>query len=226
MLALVGGAWIGVVATLNGEVQSFLPVWVRARGLSVYQMVLFGSLAAGSLMSGLVATWAGAAATSAVAGVLVLLVAASQLGWPLLTAAEMGRPTVPTPFAQARTANVEPDGTTLVLVRYGLDTGNRPAFVEQMRVVEHSRRRTGARTWGLYQDVGIADEVVEVFTVGSWREHLQQHASRPTQFDDETVHTASALAAAVEVQHLVLIDRSQFANNPKSGHQARQQSKK
>ena len=42
VLVVVGVAWIGVIATINGVVQSFLPGWVRARGLSVYQVTLFG----------------------------------------------------------------------------------------------------------------------------------------------------------------------------------------
>ena len=38
-----GAAWIAVLSDINAELQLFLPAWVRARGLSVYQMVLFGA---------------------------------------------------------------------------------------------------------------------------------------------------------------------------------------
>nr|WP_228507744.1 MFS transporter [Herbiconiux sp. VKM Ac-1786] len=211
VLAVVGAAWIGVVATLNGVVESFLPVWVRARGLSIYQMVLFGSLAVGAAGSGGVAGWAGTAITTAAAGIIVIVVTASQLLWPLLPTAEKKRPTAPFPLAPDQGADIDPQGLTLVLVRYDVPEENRAAFVEQMRLVEHSRRRTGARTWTLYQDRESPGELVEVFGVGSWQEHLQQHSTRPTQYDDETIHTASALASTIDVHHLIQVGRTRIA---------------
>lgn len=203
VLAVVGAAWIGVVATLNGAVESFLPVWVRARGLSIYQMVLFGSLAVGAAVSGGVAEWVGASVTAAAAGAIVIFVAATQLVWPLLPTDEKKRPVVPFPLSDGQDVDIDDAGSTLVLVRYGVDVQQRDAFVAQMKLVERSRRRTGARTWALYQDRERPGDLVEVFGVGSWQEHLQQHSSRPTQYDDETVQAANGLAGAVSVHHLV-----------------------
>ena len=40
-------AWTVFLSNVNAALQLFLPRWVRARGLSVYQMVLFGAQAAG-----------------------------------------------------------------------------------------------------------------------------------------------------------------------------------
>lgn len=211
VLAVVGAAWIGVVATVNGVVESFLPVWVRARGLSIYQMVFFGALALGAVVGGGIASWTCAPATIAAAGALVILVAASQLRWPLLPTAEKRRLTVPFPLGPDGGADVDPLGQTLVLVRYEIPEEDRTVFVEQMRLVEHSRRRTGARTWTLYQDRESPGHLVEVFGVGSWQEHLQQHTSRPTQYDDETIRSASALATRVDVHHLIQVGRTRIA---------------
>src|SRR4051812_40883511 len=57
VLALLpaGVAWIGVLATLNAALQTFLPVWVRARGLAIYQLVMFGSMATAAASWGVVA---------------------------------------------------------------------------------------------------------------------------------------------------------------------------
>lgn len=221
VLAVVGAAWIGVVATLNGVVESFLPVWVRARGLSIYQMVLFGSLAVGSAVSGGIAGWAGTAVVAAAAGLMVIAVAATQLLWPLLPTAEKRRPTVPFPLAGDQDADIDTDGETLVLVRYDVADDNITAFIEQMKLVEHSRRRTGARTWALYQDRESPTELVEVFSVGSWQEHLQQHTTRPTQYDDETIHAASGIATTVDVHHLIQVGRTRIAFPASSTHVAR-----
>ncbi|MFS0732976.1 MFS transporter [Microbacterium sp. 1P10UB] len=212
VLAVVGAAWIGVVATLNGAVQSFLPVWVRARGLSVYQMVLFGSSAAGAAISGVFAGWFDPSATLAVAGALVLVVAVSQFAWPLLTTSQMRRTTVPLPLAAARNADIDAQSATLVLVRYDVADESRDPFIAQMRLVERSRRRTGARAWSLYEDRETHGELVEVFSVGSWQEHLQQHNTRPTQYDDDTIRQASAIARSVSAHHLIQIPRPHTAS--------------
>lgn len=53
-LALVpaGMAWMTVLSSVNAAMQLFLPGWVRARGLSVYQMVFAGGQALGALAWG------------------------------------------------------------------------------------------------------------------------------------------------------------------------------
>src|SRR4051794_22139952 len=61
---LIGGtSWLLSLATLNASMQLSLPAWVRARGLSVYQLIFMGGQAVGSLLWGVVA----GATTTAVA---------------------------------------------------------------------------------------------------------------------------------------------------------------
>jgi len=55
ILIPTGAAWIAVLAGMNAALQLFLPGWVRARGLSIYQIVLFGVQAFAALLWGLVA---------------------------------------------------------------------------------------------------------------------------------------------------------------------------
>ena len=50
-------AWITVANSLTVAAQMALPDWVRARGMSIYQMALMGSTAAGAALWGQVATW-------------------------------------------------------------------------------------------------------------------------------------------------------------------------
>ena len=52
-----GAAWIAVANSLTVSAQLALPDWVRARGMSIYQMALMGSSAAGAALWGQVATW-------------------------------------------------------------------------------------------------------------------------------------------------------------------------
>ena len=55
LLVPAGMAWLFVLMGVTGALQVFLPQWVRARGLSTYNMVFAASQATGSLLWGLVA---------------------------------------------------------------------------------------------------------------------------------------------------------------------------
>ncbi|MGY4922156.1 MFS transporter [Streptomyces sp. 900105755] len=57
------------------------------------------------------------------------------------------------------------------------------AFARAMENVARSRRRTGALTWGLYEDGTEPGRFIENYLVGSWAEHLAQHHTRQTVTD-------------------------------------------
>jgi len=213
VLVVGGVGWIAVIASLNGSVQAFLPGWVRSRGLSLYQLVLFGSTAAGSAVIGGVAQAVGVVPTSVGAGVVVIGVAASQMLWPLMSTEHKDRGVVAIPLTDAPPVDdvaplsISDAAETLVLIRYRVSIENRPAFVAQMQLVRRSRRRTGARRWELYDDREERDVIVEAFSVGSWREHLSQHEERMTGFDQGELDAARALATGdPEVRHLTQLD--------------------
>ncbi|MEM8582524.1 MAG: MFS transporter, partial [Pseudomonadota bacterium] len=84
--AVIGGlSWIAVLTSFNVSAQTALPDWVRARGLSVFLMVFFGSMALGSFLWGQVAQ-----ATSVP---MTLLIAATGLafGIPLFRRFTVGQ---------------------------------------------------------------------------------------------------------------------------------------
>jgi MFS family permease len=220
VLIVIGLAWIGVIATLNGAVQSFLPRWVRTRGLSVYQLVFFGGTAAGSALSGLLGEIYGTVTTMVAAGAIVAAASCLLLVRPLLST-DKSRESVPMPLTDVPPVQLpEPaDGMaetdssddisgrrTLVLVRYGVTSANRDAFIAAMAFVEQSRRRTGARTWDLYDDRERPGILVEAYTVGSWQEHLSQHQSRTTGYDSAVSQNARRLASSEPViEHLISV---------------------
>ena len=59
LLVPAGIAWLWVLMTVTGALQVFLPGWVRARGLSMYNIVFAGGQAIGALLWGLLAQWWG-----------------------------------------------------------------------------------------------------------------------------------------------------------------------
>ena len=180
---LAGASWIAVLSSLNVSAQLSLPDWVRARGLSVFITVFFGSMALGSLLWGQLAGLVGipGALLAAAAGAL----AAALLSWPYklqqgagpdhTPSAHWPEPLVAVPLTPDR-------GPVMVTVEYRVADRNRVAFLTALRELEKARRRDGATAWGLFEDAGSPGRFVESFLEESWHAHLHHHA-RVTQAD-------------------------------------------
>ncbi|MEU5673551.1 MFS transporter [Micromonospora sp. NPDC047753] len=114
LLALLpaGMAWVTVLANVNAEMQLFLPSWVRARGLAVYQVCFAGGQAAGALLWGLVAEMAGLLPAYLAAAALMLLGTLTSRIWPLPDLRSVNRE----PAADQHADAVEPGGVQLVEV--------------------------------------------------------------------------------------------------------------
>jgi predicted MFS family arabinose efflux permease len=179
-----GLAWIAVLSTLNAAVQTRLPGWVRARGLAVYLLVFQGGQALAAPLWGAVADLAGLSACLLIAAAVTLAGAATVRRWPLHDAEGIDPspsdhwPAPPLVFEPG-----EPDGPVLVSVVYRVAADNRAEFTDRMHRVARSRRRTGALTWGLYQDGNAPERFVETYLIASWAEHHAQHHVRLTATD-------------------------------------------
>jgi hypothetical protein len=92
-----GMAWVAMLATVNTSLQLFLPAWVRARGPSVYQMVLFGAQGLGAVVWGAATDAFGLRLAFLVAAGLMAAGTASVRVWPLADTSQMDRSTVVRP---------------------------------------------------------------------------------------------------------------------------------
>ena len=207
VLALVpaGLAWLCMLATMNGNLQMFLPGWVRARGLSIYQMVFLGGQAVASLAWGVLAEWLGLVPALLGAALLLVLGAATVVVWPLHDHSALDRsPAVywPEPYLELDAAL--DDGPVLVTVTYTVAPENAARFVEAMVKVRRMKMRTGATSLGLFRDGARPDVYVEVAEYPNWAEHLRQHGGRLTASDRDLEAVAQSCAEGPpEVQHLL-----------------------
>lgn len=176
IMALSGAAWIAVLSSLQIVVQTAVPSWVRARVLSVYILVFFGSMAAGGVLWGAVASRYSisvallCASATLVVGVVVTL----RLRLPM-TEAEDLVPSLhwpaPIPSKEAGTDR----GPVMVTLEYVIDPADAELFTTAMQAVRAMRRRSGALTWGLVQNTESPDSWLEFFIDGSWLEHMRHH---------------------------------------------------
>lgn len=184
VLLPAGVAWMGFLSSMNAWLQLFLPTWVRARGISVYLMVLFGSQALGALLWGAVAAPAGLVPTFLIAAGLMALGATTIVFWPLIDTQKMGRATaVYWPEPQLVAPSTDEGRLVVVETTYTVIPAHQQAFLEAMTRVRLSRLRTGATNWGLFREGEAEDVFVELFVVPSWQEHVRQHQERQTETD-------------------------------------------
>ena len=182
-IIVMGMAWISTANSLTLAAQIALPDWVRARGMSIYQMALMGGAAAGSLLWGQVAAMSSvstAVSVAAVAGPLIWL-ATRRLSVegreePDLTPALPGS----VPHAAI---DIEPDeGPVMVTVEYRIDPAEAEAFAEVMRETRRARLGQGALSWGLFKDTAAPGRYIEYFVDENWLEH-QRRMQRFTAAD-------------------------------------------
>jgi len=212
VLLPAGVAWMAFLSTINAELQLFLPAWVRARGLSVYQMVLFGAQGVGALFWGLVASPAGLVTTFLAAAAVMLAGVATMRIWPIIDTSGMDRSTVqywPEPSLALDAA--PEDGPVVVRTVYTIPTASEAQFLQAMARVRLSRLRTGATQWGLFRDGEAPHKFVELYVVSSWEEHLRQHADRLTGVDQQYEEEAQGFSERpTDTSHLIAVELPEY----------------
>jgi len=170
---LAGVAWITVANTLTVTAQMVLPDWVRARGMSIYQMALMGSTAAGAALWGQVATWTNIHDSLALAAVSsVVLMAIAQR-----TVVDHGieEDLTPSRVFKVPTAETPPRaGRVQVQIEYLIDPARAGEFLELMQESRRSRIRQGALEWQVLHDLYNPGRFVEQIVDESWTEHLRR----------------------------------------------------
>lgn len=182
-MVVVGMAWISVANSLTVAAQQAMPDWVRARGMSIYQMALMGGSAAGSVLWGQVATWTSVpTAVLAAAGFGLLswlLTQRLSIDW----AADIDFSPVKSGAVPEPAFDIGPDeGPVMVTLEYQIDPARAAEFAQVMERTRRARLRQGALSWGLFRDTAVQGRYVEYFVDENWVEH-QRRLERFTAFD-------------------------------------------
>lgn len=210
LLVPAGMAWLTVLMGVTGALQVFLPGWVRARGLSMFNVVFAGSQAVGSLLWGLIAQGLGLVTTFVLAAVVMAVGAATVVIWPLPDVADWDRdPAVYWPDPELAYDPDPREGPVLVTVRYVVPAEHEAEFVEAMELVRALHLRTGATSSELYRDGADPRVFLLVGLYPTWEEHLRQHTGRLTGTDRERDQRANALCMEEPVgTHLFPVEPS------------------
>ncbi|SMF03766.1 Predicted arabinose efflux permease, MFS family [Tistlia consotensis] len=203
---LAGASWIAVLSSLNLSAQTALPDWVRARGLSVFLTVFFGTMAAGSLAWGQVASNLGIPYALLIAAAGALL--AVPLTWRWKLGQGEGLDLAPSLHWPAPLVSAEPShdrGPVLVTVEYQVEPADAAGFLKALHRLAQQRYREGAVDWDVFEDAGAPGRWLETFRLPSWLDHLHQH-ERVTRADQQLQQAVAAFhrgAAPPRVRHLL-----------------------
>jgi len=182
-MVVAGGAWISAANSLTVSAQLVLPDWVRARGMSIYQMALMGSCAVGAAVWGQVATWTSVHTSLMIASGLAVL--CTFITQRFKVEAGVVEDLTPAQFARPAGTDIELDpheGPVLITVEYKIDPARAEEFLAMMQDSRRNRLRHGMLSWGLFRDPADPARYIEHFVDESWVEHLR-HFERMSAFD-------------------------------------------
>jgi MFS family permease len=209
LLLPAGAAWMVVLSVVNSRLELFLPAWIRARGLSVFQMFLFGAQAIGAVLWGGLADVLGVVPAFLIATLALLVGVASLRLWPFFDTGQIDSRTVAIWPEPELAIQPQPNGGPVVIENvYSIASAKEDAFFDVMSHLRRSRMRTGATWWGLFRVGEKGHKFVEMFTMPSWEEHLRQHRYRVTGRDATFDTQARELSdPPSHTSHLISVDR-------------------
>ncbi len=170
---LGGMAWLCTANSLSVSAQMALPDWVRARGMSMYQMAIMGGSAFGAALWGQVATVSSLTVSMVIAaltGSVAMFTAIS-----VMKDSDQEEDLTPSREFKVPVGQTAPrTGHVVVTIEYRIDPARADGFVTLMQQSRRSRLRQGALSWELLHDLGEPGRYIEQVVDESWTEHLRR----------------------------------------------------
>jgi MFS family permease len=174
-MLLGGSVWITVANSVTIAAQHALPDWVRARGMSIYQMAIMGSFALGALVWGRLAEWTSVSTSLLCAAASMIVCLFFTRGRPLHGVEHVDH-TPTRPWEEPVPAHEMDlhEGPVMVTLEYLIEPSRSVEFEAVMAQSRSARLRGGAVSWGLFEDVQIPGRYVEYFACDTWADYLRR----------------------------------------------------
>ena len=196
-----GMAWISCANSLSVSAQLSLPDWVRARGMSTFQMSVMGASALGAALWGQIAT-----ITSVQTGLLIAAgsgTVAMVLAQRWVVDLSIEEDQTPSREFKIPVADAPPGaGHVVVTIEYLIDPLRAEDFRILMQESRRSRLRQGALEWALLRDIEKPGRFIEQITDESWTEHLRRF-DRVTASDVALRERKLAFHVAEDAPHVL-----------------------
>ncbi|KAB0586582.1 MFS transporter [Comamonas kerstersii] len=167
-----GLSLISTANTLGVKAQMALPNWVRARGMSAYQMSIMGGTAIGAALWGKVAALSSVPVSliaAAVTGVVCMLIVQR-----VFTDRQALEDLSPSKAFQPPRHSQPEEGRVVVHIEYLINPAKARRFRTLMQESRRSRMRQGALSWRLLHSMERPERYIEEIVDESWVEHLRR----------------------------------------------------
>lgn len=178
-LLVAGASWVMALSLFNTTVQLSTPRWVLGRALALYQTGVFGGMAGGSWLWGVMSEGYGVSSAMLAAAVVLLLGGLIGLFVPLPNFENLDLDPLNT-FQEPplRLDLRQRSGPIMILIDYEIAQEDVPAFLEAMHARRRIRIRDGAQQWTLLRDLENPDIWTETYHVPTWVEYVRHHERR------------------------------------------------
>ncbi|TXI12409.1 MAG: MFS transporter [Polynucleobacter sp.] len=175
LLIISGMAWICVANSLTISVQLCLPNWVKARGMSFYQVSLMGGSALGAALWGKV-TELSTIEAGVISGNLVGLLLLAFIFHKKIegTIEEDLTPVCPIEHPDTSQQVDMAAGPVMISIHYQIKPENQEEFRSIMTESRKLRLMQGALTWSLFEDHQDSEAFVEYFVFDTWADYLRR----------------------------------------------------
>jgi MFS family permease len=226
-LALAGAGWVMALSSFNVSIQMASPRWVVARALSLYQMTMFGGMAAGAWFWGETAARVGIPVALSASALPMLVNALLGLILPLASAADLDLAPLRDHREPATALPIAPSsGPVAITIEYRIAQEDVFAFLAAMADWRRIRRRDGARNWTLSRDLHDPEIWLERYRAATWLDYLRHNhritrADAPAHQAIHSLHRGEApprVSRVIERQTGSLPDRLAVHNADMAGH--------
>ena len=182
-MSAAGFGWNVMTANLHSTALLQAASWAKARAFGIYLMLFQGSMAAGALLWGTVASEIGISYSLLAAAVLLAANILLSNIYPLIIDPDRDlNPSRHWPDPMLDQPVEGDDGPVLITIEYEIDPARSEEFLGRLHTLRAIRLRDGAMRWRYWRDVAHRNRFIETFIVASWLEHLRQH-DRVTEAD-------------------------------------------
>ena len=175
LMIICGIAWIGVANSLTTSAQLTLPGWVRARGMSIYQMSLMGGSAFGAATCGKIAEEYGVG-NSIIASSIFGLTALFFIRKYRIDSYPLEDFTPASPIDKVhQAAEVDVNaGPVMISIEYHTEERQKEEFKKLMSRTRKSHLKQGALSWSLFEDAEHKGRFFEYFIFQTWADYLRR----------------------------------------------------
>ncbi|MDQ2685750.1 MAG: MFS transporter [Thermoproteota archaeon] len=179
VMALGGSAYIAILSTFYTIGAKSAPIWIGARVLAIYLLVLNGGLAIGSIIWGTVANVFGIQITLSVASIALAATIIAKKRYSSNLLDDLDFTPVSDHWSLPPQSSVDPsqfENQALITIEYKkINPILSDEFERNIRELGRLLKSEGMAYWEIFQDPADTGHYIEIRIADTWTDHIRQH---------------------------------------------------